>query len=278
MARRNSNTEATSNDEAQATPTEDAPIDLSGFESAVNEAVSGADSDSGEVNEDALKSVTEAYRALDGVKAKNAAKDHIETSMKEAILGDNGPLAKSYVLIRNSMTAGSSKAPATPKDPTEAFVAKVAVLMAAQEVLNATVPEGVNENWVEQAETLATTLAADAQKVLEAGDDAEVEVGPDARKVVKLASGRGTGGGGSTFTGTRRDVGKHIAEAFADQPSGTFLSVNEIVKFKSTEYGSDSPSSGAVSARLFPKSGNPKLPEGISAAHPDGQSRGAVKA
>lgn len=277
MARRNTSTteaESTSTTE-ETTSTTETPIDLTDFKSVVDGA--GKDADSGEVNEDALKSVTTAYRELDGVKAKNAAKDHIETSMKEAILGDNGPLAKSYVLIRNAMTAGSSKAPAAPKDPTEAFVAKVAVLMAAQEVLNGNVPEGVNEGWVEQAETLAASLTADAQKVLNAGDDEEIEVGADARKVVKLASGRGVSGG-STFTGTRRDVGKHIAEAFDSQPSGAFLSVNEIVKFKSAEYGDDSPSSGAVSARLFPKSGNPKLPEGISAAHPDGQSRGATKA
>jgi len=65
---------------------------------------------------------------------------------------------------------------------------------------------------------------------------------------------------------------------FADLPVGSFLTVTEISKADSDEYGDDHPTTGAVSARLFPKSGKPQLPEGIEEVIPeDGSARGARK-
>jgi len=287
MARRNNEAESTAT-EATATPaestadeaTDETPVDLTAFTEAVDSAIAEADTTTGELPEASKAAVTEAYRAIDGQKGKNAAKEHINKVLTEAIFNDEGPKAKSYVLLRNGLTAGgSAKKASEPKDPTEAYVSRVAVLVAAQEILGNDVPEGVSEDWVTKVTEKAEALVTEARTVLDVEEGADApEVGSEAKKVLKLASGKVTGGGGSTFTGTRRDVAKHIAEAFEGQPSGAFLSVNEIVKFDSKEYGDDHPSSGAVSARLFPKTGEPNLPEGISPAHPDGKSRGAVKA
>jgi len=56
-------------------------------------------------------------------------------------------------------------------------------------------------------------------------------------------------------TSGRRDIGAHIASAFAGLPDETFLTVREIRRHRSDEYGDEFPSAGAISARLFPSSG-----------------------
>lgn len=53
----------------------------------------------------------------------------------------------------------------------------------------------------------------------------------------------------------RRDIAAHIGSAFFSQPSGAFLTVNEIRNHRSEEYGDEFPSAGAISARLFPATG-----------------------
>lgn len=78
----------------------------------------------------------------------------------------------------------------------------------------------------------------------------------------KKASTGGTSGGTSTTRaprgdGTRKNIATHILNAFAGKPVGTILSINEVVKTPSDEYGSESPSPGAVSARLFPDKNDP---------------------
>ena len=83
--------------------------------------------------------------------------------------------------------------------------------------------------------------------------------------------------GGSTYTGERRDIGQHIVEAFADVESGTFLTVAEIRKHDSSQYTSENPASaGAISARLFPKSGKCTV-EGIEPGTNEKGNRGARK-
>src|SRR5699024_5291652 len=57
-------------------------------------------------------------------------------------------------------------------------------------------------------------------------------------------------------TGSARgDVAEHIREAFADLPSGAFLTINQIRRHPSAAYEGREPSGGAISARLFPSSG-----------------------
>lgn len=291
MARRNpeatASTEAAAPAEADTTEApaaDETPIDISSFTAVVTEVIGEADTSTGELSVEALAKTTEAYRELDGQKNKNKARDYIEESMRSAIMDDDGPRAKSFVLIRKSLSAGAAKKESKPKDPTEAFVSKVAQLVAAQTVVTSTVPEGVADGWADKVNELVPQLVEQANSVLNVAEGAEApEVSADARKVVKLASGKAAGGGGgSTYSGPRRNVGAHIANAFEGLESGDFLTVNEIAKKKSAEYGDDEPSSGAISARLFPASGKLNLPEGIvpvpADQSPDGKSRGARKA
>jgi hypothetical protein len=189
------------------------------------------------------------------------------------------------------MTAGggsSSGGTKAPADPTEAFVQAEATLRLATE-LHAP-GEGVAENHEEkvveaidssreQATAYLAWLKSDAE---DKGDEPEVTA--LVKNAVKLAvgkaakvGGRVSGGGGSTFTGERRDIAKHIGEAFAGEPEGKFLSVAEIRNFKSAEYGDSQPSAGAISARLFPDSGKCTV-EGVIPGTSDKGHKGATKA
>jgi hypothetical protein len=112
----------------------------------------------------------------------------------------------------------------------------------------------------------------------------EPEVPTIAKNAAKLAFGRaakaGTGANRvvAPYTGERRDVAKHIENAFKNKEEGTFLAISEIRNERSDEYGDDAPSAGAISARLFPPNDKPStmLKYGI---RPDTQNgkKGAVK-
>lgn len=64
---------------------------------------------------------------------------------------------------------------------------------------------------------------------------------------------------GPTDGSRRRDIAKHVEEVFASLPAGTFLTCSEIAKRPSREYAGTQPSTGAISARLFPSSGRTTL-------------------
>lgn len=76
---------------------------------------------------------------------------------------------------------------------------------------------------------------------------------------------------------SRRDIGQHILNAFADLEEGTFLTIAEIRNVPSPQYPvNDPPSAGAISARLFPSNGSRTTVPGIVGASVDGR-RGARK-
>src|SRR5690242_20456541 len=85
MARRNANdtveTEATT---PEATPTSTEP-DLTAFKAAANQAVEDSDPDMGTLPVAAVDAVSTEYRKLEGQKAKNAAKNWVEESIRKAI-------------------------------------------------------------------------------------------------------------------------------------------------------------------------------------------------
>ena len=85
----------------------------------------------------------------------------------------------------------------------------------------------------------------------------EPQVSDVARRAVNLAFANATPSATSSrtssegsYSGPRRSITRHITEAFAEHPVGTFLPVGEIRAFESSEYGSDLPSAGAISAAL----------------------------
>ena len=280
------NTEASP--EATEAPAEK-PIDLTAFNGEVEKAVAEADTTTGVIAEQFVDAVLKEYRNLEGAKAKNAAKAALAEGMRKAM--DDGSIAgaRSYLQLTDSMSAGpSGSAPKAPVDPTEAFVQADATLRLALALHTPT--EGVSEDYAEKVEALVTESTESAEALLawvksdaeDKGD--EPEASPVVKNAVKLAlgkaakaGGRAGGVGGATYNGARRDIGKHIANAFADKESGDFLTVAEIRTARSDEYGDNPPSAGAISARLFPPSGKCTV-EGVVPGENDKGIKGAAKA
>lgn len=245
------------------TETVEAPIDLADFESSIEQAVSSAGA-SGEPTADAVKAVQEEYRKLDGNKPKAAARTAIKEGMKAAV--KSGDLERAKVLmqldeeVKSSPKSSGPKAERKPVDPTDAYLQQRVTLHLGYSLL--VQPEGLAEDTEQRATALVDETYPQAQAYLawlqadkESRGD-EPEVSPVAKAAAKLAVGKkvkASGGGGtrtSSYNGPQRSVKAHIASAFADVPSGTFLKVSEIVKHTSEEYGSDHPSPGAVTASL----------------------------
>lgn len=249
--------------EVEETETE---TDLSAFNAAVEAALAERDEHTGDVPEAPLANITSAYRELQGLKAKNAARREVDEAMKQAMNDLDIVLARAYLKITKealvAATASSGGSARAPADPTESFVQLVAGLRLAVTLAADSAPEGVAEDWADRAksnvaeneeaarELLAYTLADEPE-----GDEPEVPSWVGA--AVKLALGKSAKVGGArratsraVYSGARRNVLKHIEEAFAEAESGEHKLISEIVNYQSNEYGSDSPSAGAVSARL----------------------------
>lgn len=315
MARRsNSQTDETPTDTTVEAPVEsndtkkaaektpEVPVDLGPFQAAVNEAITHADENTGELSLENLAPVNEAYRQIDGVKGKNSARGWVEDQMKAAIMGSGEyssldqaqkiQLARSFVAVKDGLSAGSGGGSTkTPTDPTEAFVQRVVALRLAEAQVVGTVPDGVSPEWETKASELASSLSAqvDAYATWAGTPDTEEsprgdapEVSPVVRQAFKLAQGKASGGNGGGSTrpvgAPRRSIETHMKQVFEGLDSGAFLTVNEIAKIASTEYGTDRPSAGAVSAHLFKTSDGVPFKNDIYEGVADGEkSRGARK-
>lgn len=280
------NTEATEApaEESNKESSEDT-FDLTDFQNAANAAADEADESTGELALAAIEPVNAAYREIDGLKGKNAARNWLDEQMKHYLVVEkNAQKARSYIDLKDKLSPGSkSGGTKAPADPTQAFVQKYAALNLAVNELQSNVPEGVSEDWQEQVNKLLSEVEPQVKEMRDYlnSEDSDAEA-PEVHAVVKKAfnfTKRGVGRGGKPRdpNAPRRDVVKHIEEAFADQPKGTFLTVGEIAKFRSSEYGDDKPSPGAISARLFPKGKEPYHENGIQGTHDEGKPRGATK-
>lgn len=263
------------------TPAEDVevPIDLTAFNTAVTEAIEGMDTATGDVAEAFVAKVRTAYQALDGIKAKNAAKARLAEDLKGYLKALNGPAAKAVMqLTEQAAVAGKSgsSAPKAAADPTEAFVGNIAALTLGLYLAQRSVPEGVEaEAAIAKATEQAGAAFEEALTVFNS-DNQETE-NPLIRAAIKVATVKSRKASGPRVaTADRRDLGAHIEEAFAPVEVGTFLTVAEIRKFESSGYGQDHPSAGAITNRLEPKSGKPTTIPGIKVERRDGKL-GAVK-
>lgn len=252
-------TEATpeSTDEATAEPT---PVDLTAFKQSVEVALAEADTSTGELPEEQVALVNKEYRALDGQKPKNEARKFLEEGMLAAVGELDAVKARSYSDLKVKLTAtGGPKKEPTPTDPVAAYVQRMASLRLAEQVVNAQAPEFPEGREVsaEVAALVSENEALVGKQLAHLADESEdkgegPELTPVVRAAFKAASGKASGGTHTPFTGTRRDIGAHITSAFADKEVGTYLSISEIAKHRSAEYGDEAPSQGAISARLFP--------------------------
>lgn len=290
MARQNkqnkqAEAQAPAEQEPQAPENTEAPeVNLDAFKAAVETAVSEADTSTGVPSEEGLSKVNEQYRALEGQKPKNAARTFLEEQMLAAVGELNAVLARTYSDLKGGLQAGSAggstKAPA---DPVAAQVNREASLTMALQLVRGQRPE-TDQDIDAKVTDLVNGAQEDISKMTAyLGDESEdkgdaPEVSPVVRAAFKAAQGKGTGGRGGSSGGPRKDIGKHIREAFAEAENGTFLTIAEIAKFKSTEYPDSPPSQGAVSARLFPSSGKCTV-EGVEPVDKDGSNpKGARKA
>lgn len=272
-------------------------VDLTAFQQVVAESFKddGRDTTTGELPVAAIEPVNAEYRKLDGTKAKNKAKSWLEDQMKLALMGEgeyessgpNLPDARSFVQIKDALTAAKSggSRESTPADPAAAWVNRQASLTLATLIVGADRPEVEGDRDLgAEAQTLADSLVEQVNAYRtwaanEAEDKGDApEVSPVVKQALKLSTGKAAGRTGGGNGGVRRDVGKHIASAFAGVESGTFLSVAAIAKHKSDEYGDDHPSQGAVQARLFPSSGKCTVEGIVPQDRTDDTPRGAVKA
>ncbi|QAY16737.1 hypothetical protein SEA_FELIXALEJANDRO_102 [Gordonia phage FelixAlejandro] len=260
------------------------------FKSVVTAAVEAADPSTGTVSEADLDKVAEAYRGVTGgIKYKNLAKDFVDESMKAALPAGEYIKAVSYNEVSEKLrtTKAAPKASAPKVDPKEAFGERVAILELGLSLLTDRVPTEAEDYEVPSTDAAYHQASAylDWIEADEATRGEEPELSPIAAAAVKVFQGKGIGGrraGTSAprapFTGTRRNVGNHISSAFEGVESGTFLTVSEIVKHRSEEYGDDAPSSGAVSARLFPQGDPSKCNvEGITPGTNEAGTKGATK-
>lgn len=267
----------------------EAALDISAFTKALDVALSEMDPTTGTLAPGQIAPVVKAYADLDGTKAKAAARQVLEVGIKEGLDKSEIPKARALNTVRGEVAKGkatASKKEAEPVDPTQAFVETVTSLRLAYSHVISNVPEGVAANWEDQANELATTAAADVSTLVAwNGEGDQPDVSSVAKRALRLAkggtvkAGKSTGGGGTRapFTGTRRNVAKHIQSAFADKPVGAVMTIAEVVSHKSEEYGDDHPSPGAVSARVFDKDGNPTSIEGFEGVAAAGDKPKSVR-
>jgi hypothetical protein len=242
-------------------------FDLTEFEAAIEAAVESRDRDTGTIDTSTLGAVNAAYQALDGAKAKAAARKILSDKMFEAMNDVEMAKAKSYHDVQAGLSAAKSATAGgrerVPADPTEAFVDRVVAVGLAYQLTSLDVPEGVEGNWQDRANAKTGDLFTQAQAYKawreqpeeSRGDAPEIEA--PVRAAFRIADGRAAGSrrlGGVSTPGTqvRRNIAEHIKQAMDDVPEGEFRTIAQIRAFKSSEYGDESPSAGAISARLFP--------------------------
>lgn len=244
-----------------------------------------------------FESALAAYMALPGAAAKGKAKDFMGDQMKDWILksADDAsvmPKVIAWSVLQTAILERASKKAGTAGpalSPVDSFLAKLATVRVANQLVANDQPDDLPSNWKQNLDEMVQVGLREAKLLNEWQDlpedqreGEEPKLSPYTAHAVKLASGKGPRkpgrpvGATSTYSGIRRDIAKHIEHAFSDKPSGTWLSINEIRSINSPEYGEVSPSGGAISARLYPKSGKNTV-DGIVAELDSNGRKGARK-
>lgn len=271
-------------------------VDYSAFETAVVEAKAKADVATGMLAEADLAPVKDAYRGLANAKSKAGARKWVNEQMKSSMEGGDLPSAMYFLFIVNNgatVTAAAgtgTRATREPVDPTEAFVQRASSLRLALDLAQANIPDGVKDTWRDSARELVESSREAAKSYLdwltstdENKGDAP-EVAPWIVASAKLALGKSAKAGAAarkaagestrTYDGPRRNLANHVVEVLK-AADGKFLTVTEIAKASSGEYGEARPSVGAVSQRLFPANGSACTIKGVVPTMENGK-KGAV--
>jgi hypothetical protein len=262
------------------------PLDLEPFKTAVQAAVAQRDASTGTVPVEAFEGPNKAYRDLPGAKGKSAGRKYLAEEMTDLLNGAiNDPSkifqAKAFMQVQNALVAAGPKAerkPKEPVDPTEEFVSQYGALLLAVDFHEQRKPAEVKDDWADRVTNLRQTLGdplktyATWVESTEEDKGDEPEVSAVVKRAYRLTVGRVTAKPGrkpsadGTSTRTprdpdapRRSIEAHIRSALSGKPVGYKALISELVKHKSTEYGDDQPSAGAISAWLK----SPKARKGV---------------
>lgn len=156
---------------------------------------------------------------------KLLAKNGIRSRVMAAVDNDEYATAKALGNASKAIGTVASSTAGTTADPTEELVNRVAALRLASIQLTSTELEDRISALVVAPNEIVTALA---------------------KRLTETKMGRKPRAEG----GTRHNVGKHIAQIFADKEAGTFMDVKAITEAKSDEYGEDNVSVASVSAHL----------------------------
>lgn len=230
-------------------------VDLSGLWDAVTATTLTADEEDNDTTD--YKPVVDAYTALTR-KGKAAATREFKDRMTTALDDGDFDLARKYHLTERATKenkAKSDRAPRTPADPTADFVNALASFQIAYSIRKNSIPDNIAEDWEIQ---LADQVNGSGESVaaLLAYNDADPETRGEAPEVSEAVAKavRLAGSNPRRTYGTRHNVGKHIDQVMTAYNAGEWLSIADLSAATSEEYGEDSASIAAITAKL--KSGN----------------------
>lgn len=270
--------------QTEADPHEDS---IAEFKSAVQAAIDEADPTTGTAPSASIEAAVLAYRAITGgIKYKNLGKKWLQGEISAAINESRFQNAVTYNAVNERLLAGVPSAePAATVDPKEAYGELVAAHITVLDYLRENVPAEAEGFEVPDTESALAEVEAylDWEGTEDRDDEDKPELGDVAAAAVAILKGKKTrkarkasGVRASTYEGPRRSVAKHIESAFEGLESGSFLKIAEIANHTSEEYGDDHPSSGAIAAALFPRSGKDRDWDNLTPATDENGVKGAV--
>lgn len=256
--------------------TEEEEPDLTAFIEAVSASKANADEATGTVPEADIDATRVQYQLLPGVKAKNAAKAYLRSELNKAMEDQDIVTAFVYMsLTEKAAVAGKPPAPKRERkvvDPTIGYTEALTALTLGFYLATSNAPEGVDlEKAKADSANKANELFAAATEAFQSEDRKSDD--PLINKAIRFATAKAVRRSrGGTYAGPRRDVAKHIAEAVAAHEPGAFLTLADLRAFRSTEYGDDAPSGGALANRLEPPNGAKPTLTGIVVERRDDES------
>jgi hypothetical protein len=192
--------------------------------------------------------VVSAYVGADsGDKARMRAA--LTTAIGTAVRAGDGPLASALIAVQDDQTASvGTKTPATV-DVDLVLAERYAVLTLAADRIRYGFTGGLTD---EQLESVDVDRVSDLITLWTDADRTDADLLDAARKVADQPLGRRTAQPGG-------DIAAHVYQVCADNP-GVELLVSTIQNASTDAYPNGAPSSGAITARLFPtdKDGNAK--------------------
>ena len=176
------------------------------------------------IDQDKVNSLFRSVAQGDRSEARKAL-GNVRTQRLMAWNGDEADVIflKALVAVEDHLSAKAPKVTPAPTDPRPGMIEAMVTLQKAL----ATLREQVG------------TITPDERSSVTVTDEAVAAV-------TKAALPKAT----RTYVGPRRSVADHIAEAFADRPVGTFLTVTELSHAVTSVYPSGDASPGAIKARL----------------------------